>query len=68
MIFIRPVIVDTDEQFQNITRHQQDLYKCYSTPKKSWIYETEEGLDFLNLRRTYNTDDVDDEPEYHFAH
>lgn len=68
MIFIRPVIVDTDEQFQNITRHQQDLYKVYSTPKKSWIYETEEGLDFLNLRRTYNTDDVDDEPEYHFAH
>lgn len=67
MIFIRPLIIDTDEQYQNITRHQQDIYKVADKPRKSWVYETEEALDFLNLRRTYNVDDEDDE-EYHFAH
>lgn len=67
MIFIRPLIIDTDEEIQNLTRHQQDVFKCYTTPKKSWVMETEEAMDFLNLRGTLNTNDLDDQ-EYHFDH
>lgn len=68
MIFIRPVIVDTDEEIQNITRHEQDVWKFKNIVRKTWVQETEEALDFFNVRRTMNTDDQDDPEIHQFAH
>lgn len=54
MIFIRPIIVETEEEIQNLTKHQQDIweFKKEFPLKQDWIYETEEALDFMNLRRS----------------
>lgn len=49
MIFIRPKIVDTEEDVQHLTRHQQDIYRQQDSLKTSWKYGTEEALDFLNI-------------------
>jgi type III secretion protein C len=51
MIFLRPQIVDTEEEIQNITKHQQDVWDFKKRRKKDWIYETEEAFDWLNLKR-----------------
>lgn len=61
MIFIRPQIIDTEEEIQNLTKHQQDIYKFKKQIKKDWVYETEEALDFLNLRRAPQ---VETDPEF----
>ncbi len=64
MIFIRAQIIDTDEQIQNITRHQQDIWKFKEYEKKMWVEEAQDGLDFLNVRKTQNTDsDPEDVPQ-----
>lgn len=52
MIFIRPLIVDTDEELENITKRQQDVYRERSKWRRSWNYEIDEGLDFLSIRPT----------------
>ncbi len=54
MIFIRPQIIETEEEIQNITKHAQDIweFKRQFPIKQDWIYESEEALDFLNLRRS----------------
>lgn len=49
MLFIRPKIIDTDEEIQNITKHEQNIFKYKSRLKKSWKYEYEEALDYFNL-------------------
>lgn len=51
MIFIRPQIIDTDWDFDDITRTQQNIYKDKRRMKPRWKYEADEGLDFLNLPR-----------------
>jgi type III secretion protein C len=68
MIFIRPQIVDTDEEFQNLTRHQQDVWQFKYQSPKFWVQETEEALDFFNVKSTINTDDEDLPPCHQFAH
>lgn len=50
MIFIRPQIIDTDEDIDNLTRHQQDIYRNSGRTKKMWKYEVEEALDLLNVK------------------
>lgn len=68
MIFLRPQIIDTDEQIQNITRHAQDTYDYKTELPKMWVEETEGAMDFFNVRRTMNTDDQDDPEVHQFAH
>jgi type III secretion protein C len=68
MIFIRPKIIDTDEEIQNITRHQQDVWKAKNYVKPKWQVETETALDYFNVRSTFNTDDEDDLPCRQFVH
>lgn len=68
MIFIRPLIIDTDEEFQNLTRHQQDVWQFKNELPKSWVQETEEALDFFNVKATMNTDDANQPPCHQFAH
>ncbi|MCE2982665.1 MAG: type III secretion protein [Parachlamydia sp.] len=50
MIFIRPLIVDTEEELENITKRQQDVYREKSKFRRSWNYEIDEALDFLSIR------------------
>lgn len=50
MIFIRPQIIDTVQDIDDITRHQQDVHRTKSRTKKMWKYEVEEALNLLNVK------------------
>lgn len=50
MIFIRPEIVDTEEDMERITKHQQDVVINTDKTKNMWRLEMEGAMDFLNLR------------------
>lgn len=50
LLFIRPLIIDTYEEMHNITKHQQDIWKNKNSLKTSWKYETQQALEFFNLR------------------
>ena len=52
MLFIRPLIIDTDEEFEDVTRRQQEVYREKSKFRRSWNYELDEGMNFLNIRST----------------
>jgi type III secretion protein C len=54
MIFLRPQIIDTEEKLQNLTKHQQDVWRYKRDNKKDWVYETEEAFEWMNLRRSPN--------------
>jgi len=56
MIFIRPQIIDTEEKIQNLTRHQQDIWRFKRQEKKDWLFEQEEAFDWLNLRPSPTVD------------
>lgn len=49
MIFIRPKLIDTEEEINNLTRHQQNVFKIRNKPIPMWKHEVEEALDFLNV-------------------
>lgn len=49
MIFIRPRIIDTQEEMDNVTFHEQDIFTFGRRYKASWRYETDEAMDFFNL-------------------
>lgn len=50
LIFIRPQLVDTELEMQNLTKHHQDIWKIKNYEKKTWKYEAQEALEFLNIR------------------
>ena len=52
MLFIRPVIIDTDEEFQNLTRHNQDMWKFKTdlNIQPEWLEDTEKALDWMNVK------------------
>ncbi|MBS4168172.1 secretin N-terminal domain-containing protein [Parachlamydia sp. AcF125] len=50
MIFIRPQIIDTEEEVQKLTKHQQDIFRYKNETKKSWKFEVDEALDFFNIK------------------
>lgn len=57
MIFIRPKIVDTEEEIQNITKHNQDIYQYKNCLMNSDEYETVEALDLFNIKKTLHPED-----------
>lgn len=57
MIFIRPKIVDSEEEIQNITKHNQDIYKYKNCLMNSDEYETVEALDLFNIKKTLHPED-----------
>ena len=57
MIFIRPKIVDTEEEIQTITKHQQDIYEYKNCLMNSDEYETVEALDLFNIKKTLHPED-----------
>jgi len=50
LLFIRPLIIDTYEDMHSITKHQQDIWKNKNSLKESWKYETQQALEFFNVR------------------
>jgi type III secretion protein C len=52
MIFIRPKIIDTEDEIDNLTKHQQDVLRDKNKVTKEWRYEVDEALDFLNIKST----------------
>lgn len=58
LIFIRPMIVDTEEQIQSITKREQDIYRYKNCQQNFDEYETTEALDLLNIRRTLHPEDA----------
>lgn len=52
VIFMRPQIVDTEEQMDKLTKRQQDVWRDGSYQKDAWEYEVDEALDLLNLKTT----------------
>jgi len=49
MIFLRPMIIDTQEEIDNVTKHQQDIWRYKKRAKPMWKYEVDEALDYFNL-------------------
>lgn len=49
MIFLRPRIIETEEEIDNITKHQQDVWQYERKLRKSWLFEVDGAMDFLNL-------------------
>lgn len=60
LIFIRPKIIDTEEEIQCITKHQQDIYDYYNCLPQMDQYETVEALDLLNIKKTLHPEDAPD--------
>lgn len=52
MIFIRPLIIDSEEDIEYLTKRQQDIYTEKSKFRRRWNYEIDEALDFSNFRPT----------------
>ncbi len=52
MLFIRPLIIDSDNDLEEITKRQQDVFNEKTKFRRSWNYEIDEGLNFLNIKPT----------------
>jgi len=57
MIFIRPQLIDTEKQMDDLTKHQQNIYRIKRKTKKMWKLDTDEALDWMNLKETDTTND-----------
>jgi len=57
MIFIRPQIIDTDSQIDELVRHQQNIWRTKRRSRKMWKLETDEALDFFNIKDSWNCED-----------
>lgn len=57
MIFIRPQIVDTEEEIDNLTTHQQDIFRLRRRTKKMWKLDCEEAMDWMNLKEVDTLND-----------
>lgn len=60
MIFIHPIIIDTEEEIDNITRHEQNVWRLKNRRPKEWVWETEEAMDFFNIIDTENSNGDED--------
>ncbi len=52
MIFIRPLIVDSEAELEDITRRQQDVFREKSKLRRMWNYEIDEALDSFQIKNT----------------
>ncbi len=49
MIFIRPVVIDSYEQMNELTKRNQDIYTEKKRQKEDWKHHMDEALKWLNL-------------------
>ncbi len=59
MIFIRPLILNNEEEIEDVTRRQQDVYREKKKFRRSWNYELDEALNFGNIKSTDPDDQCD---------
>jgi type III secretion protein C len=52
MIFIRPKIIDTEDEIDNLTKHEQDVYRDKCKAESLWREEIDEAMDLMNLDST----------------
>lgn len=52
MIFIRPEIIDSEAQIDDLTKRQQNIWRVKAKKKKDWIFENQETLNWMNLKDT----------------
>jgi type III secretion protein C len=57
MMFIRPQIIDTELQMDNLTEHQQNIFRVKGRSKRMWKLDYEETLDWLNAVQTDSNND-----------
>jgi type III secretion protein C len=50
VIFVRPEIIDTEDQINELTRHEQHLFYQKNRTKSMWKWEVEEALDLFNFK------------------
>lgn len=50
MIFLRPLILDNENDYEDITKRQQDIFREKSKFRRSWNYEVDEAMSFSNVR------------------
>lgn len=62
MIFIRPEIIDTEEDVEHLTRHQQNIFRQKLKTQKMWMLEVDEAMDWMNVQKPGNC--MDDREEY----
>lgn len=63
MIFIRPLILDTDDDLEDVTRRQQDVYQEKSKWRRAENYEIDEALNFGNIKPT-DPDEINCSEQY----
>lgn len=59
MIFLRPQIVDTEEEIESITRQQQDVWHQKNRIREMYKYEVDEALDYFNVQPEDCCDDFE---------
>ncbi len=52
LLFIRPEIIDTDEDYRRITERNQGIQKEKDKFLRSWTYETDEALEWIHWKTT----------------
>lgn len=57
IIFIRPIIIDNEEDCDEITRREQNIYNYKNCLKNYNEYEVTEALDLFNVRKTLHPED-----------
>lgn len=63
ILFVRPQIIDTEEEMNDLTRCQQGIYNFHKRVKQKDVMAVEEALDFLNLKsRPQNSEN----PEFEY--
>jgi type III secretion protein C len=49
MIFIRPIIIDTENDIDEITKHQEQVFKDKSRVQQGWDQQLDTGKALLNI-------------------
>jgi type III secretion protein C len=63
MIFIRPVIIDTEEDIEDVTKRQQDVFRQKSKQRRRWNFEVNEALSHMNVKSTDPDERTDCNPD-----
>jgi type III secretion protein C len=54
MLFLRPQIIDSEDDINRVTKHQQDIFRAVDRKKRPWKYEVEQALEFFNVKTPCN--------------
>lgn len=68
MIFLRPQIVDTEEEIESITKQQQDVWHQKNRIREMYKYEVDEALDFFNVQPEDCCDDFERKTRNDYLH